>query len=508
MKNNLFLFAILILTIASCKNKEGENHNDTTAEEVKIKLTAYSTDFEVFAEADPFVKGRSSNVLSHFSHLPDLPAGKAGFKAVESGSIKIRLIIGNKEVSQLLDKPNRKGIYSFDIKPESQGKGQIIYEIKSDNDNYQLIVPDITVYSNEEEAGKAAKLNAPSRTNTVVFTKEQTWKIDFATELPVIEPFGQVIKTSAQVQSAQGDEIIVSAKTNGLIIFTSDNILEGKNINSGQNLFTISGNGLAENNFTVRYAEAKNNYEKTKADYERQKELAKNKIVSEKELLNAHKDFENAKAVYDNLNTNFSSTGQSVSSPMNGFVKQLYVKNGQYVEAGQPIASISQNQTLLLKADVQQKYAPILGSIYSANIKTIQDSKTYTFEQLNGKILSFGRTANNDNYLIPVSLQIDNKGSFISGSYVELFLKTRTNTNALTVPNTSLIEDQGNIFVFVQINPELFEKREIKIGSSDGLKTEIISGISKNERIVSKGAILIKLAQAAGTLDAHSGHNH
>ena len=92
--------------------------------------------------------------------------------------------------------------------------------------------------------------------------------------------------------------------------------------------------------------------------------------------------------------------------------------------------------------------------------------------------------------------------------YVELYLKTTTNTNALIVPNTSLIEDQGNFFVYVQINPELFEKREIKIGSSDGLKTEIISGINKNERVVTKGAIFLKLAQATGTLDANSGHNH
>lgn len=501
MKNKLFLFSIIILTISSCNHKHDETHSDLADEEVKIKLTAYSADFEVFAEADPFVVGRTSNVLSHFSRLPD-------FKAVESGSIKIRLKIGNKEVSQFLDKPTRKGIYSFELTPETQGKGQIIYDITTGKNNYQLIVSDINVYANEEEANTAAELAAPSRTNTVVFTKEQSWKMDFATELPLIEPFGQVIKTSAQVQSAQGDEIIVSAKTNGLIIFTSDNILEGLKISSGQTLFTISGNGLAENNFTVHYAEAQNNFEKTKTDYERLKDLAKDKIVSEKDVLNAKNEFDNAKAVYDNLNKNFSATGQSVSSPMNGFAKQLFVKNGQYIEAGQPIISISQNKTLLLKADVQQKYAPILGSIYSANIKTIHDSKTYSFEQLNGKILSYGRTANNDNYLIPVSLQIDNKGSFISGGYVELFLKTITNMNALVVPNTSLIEDQGNVFVFVQINPELFEKREIKIGSTDGLKTEIISGISKNKRIVSTGAIFIKLAQATGTLDAHSGHNH
>ena len=149
-----------------------------------------------------------------------------------------------------------------------------------------------------------------------------------------------------------------------------------------------------------------------------------------------------------------------------------------------------------------------MGTIKSANIRTINDNQTYTLEQLNGKIISFGKTANSDNYLIPVSLQIDNKGAFVSGSFVEVYLKSVTNTQALTVPNQSLLEEQGVFFVYVQVNPEIFEKREVKIGGTDGLNTEILSGITNKDRIVTKGAMMIKLAQATGNLDAHSGHNH
>jgi len=238
------------------------------------------------------------------------------------------------------------------------------------------------------------------------------------------------------------------------------------------------------------------------------KELAAGKIVSEKNFLQAKNEYDNAKALYDNLSRNFTSGGQTVSSPMNGFVKQVFIKNGQYIEAGQPIAAVSQNRRLILQANVQQKYAPILGTIVSATIRTLHDNKGYSLEQLNGKLLSFGKNANNNNFLIPLSLQIDNTGNFIPGSFVELYLKTMTNSNALTVPNIALMEEQGSYFVYVQINPELFEKREIKIGSTDGLRTEIISGINQSERIVSKGAILVKLSQTSGALDAHSGHNH
>ncbi|MCL2326935.1 MAG: hypothetical protein FWC39_00325, partial [Bacteroidetes bacterium] len=98
--------------------------------------------------------------------------------------------------------------------------------------------------------------------------------------------------------------------------------------------------------------------------------------------------------------------------------------------------------------------------------------------------------------------------SLLPGSFVELFIKTQTNAQALTVPNEAIIEEMGNHFVFVQLAPELFEKQFVEIGVTDGLRTEIVKGISANDRIVSKGAIFVKLAQASGALDPHAGHAH
>ena len=509
MKSKIFLLALLAIVFVSCQssdkqkvNEAAESHEGEEAhEEVKFQYTAYSTDFEVFAEADAFVVGETANVLSHFSKLPD-------FKALESGSMTIRLMVNGKEVSQTLDKPTRKGIYSFDIKAETAGTGTLKFEITNETGSFEVLVPEVIVFAEHHEAHETAEKEVVSQTNTTVFTKEQSWKVDFATDFSRNVPFGQIIKTTAQVQSSQGDEIIVSAKTNGIVMITGNAVLEGKDVSKGQVLFSISGSEMADNNSSVRYAEAKNNLEKAKADYERSIELAKDKIVSAKDLLSAKNQYDNAKAVFDNLNTNFSASGQSVKSPMSGFVKQVLVKNGSYVEAGQPIVTVAQNKTLLLSAEVQQKYAPMLGSIASANIRTVQDNQTYSLEQLNGKVLSFGKATNSDNFLIPVALQIDNIGNFTAGGFVEVYLKTLTNTLALTVPTSSLLEDQGTFFVYVQVTPELFEKREIKIGATDGVRTEIKTGLNSGERIVTKGAILIKLAQATGTLDAHSGHVH
>lgn len=500
MHSKLLLASLIVLVLAGC-NHNHENEIITEPEEIKVQYTAYSERFELFAEADPFVTGQTANVLSHFSNLPE-------FTAVTKGAITLKIIVNGKSTEQTLENPTRKGIYSFDIKPVVSGDGTMEYVVKTDSGDYEVVVPDVKVYSNTHDAITAAEKNIISRTNTTVFTKEQSWKIDFSTGCPVRKPFGQVIKTTAQVQSNQGDEVLVTAKTSGVISLSGRSILEGIKVSEGQTLLTVKGSGFAENNSSVRFAEAQNNFEKAKADYERASLLAEDKIVSEKQLSEARTLYENARSVYEDLDKYFNAAGQVVISPMTGFIKQLLVKNGQYAEAGQPIIIISQNKSLLLRAEVQQRYAPFLPSIVSANIRTIEDNRTYTLEELNGRLLSVGKTTTPDNYLIPVTLEIINAGSFVPGSFVELYLKTITNAQAIVIPNSSIVEEQGNFFVFVQVTPELFEKREIKTGVTDGVNTEVITGLNDKERIVTKGAILIKLAQATGTLDAHSGHVH
>lgn len=492
-------FATLI-AVSGCRNaKTDHDEHGHDHEGHKFQYTAYSNDFEVFAEADPFVAGDSSNVLSHFSHLPS-------FKAVEEGRITIILSAGGSEIRQTLDKPTRKGIYSFTILPAKAGSGTLRYEIVNSKGNFSIHVPNVVVFENDEAADEAAEKIVIPQTNTTSFTKEQSWKIDFATGLPAREAIGQVIKTTAQINPSQGSEAIVAARTSGIVIL-NDELPMGKEVVAGQKLFTISADEMADNNLSVRFAEIKNEYNKAKADYERAVELSKDRIVSEKELANYRNQYENAKAVYDNLNRNFSGAAQTVSSPVSGFINDLYVSNGSFVEAGTPVIRVSQNKTLTLQAEVPLRYSSQLSTVANANIKDMNGS-VYSLQDLNGKVLSYGKAAGENNYLIPVTLKIDNNGHFIPGGFVELFLKTKNATPAIVVPSTSLIEEQGNYFVWVQITPELFEKREVRTGTTDGLLTEVISGIKENERIITKGAMLVKLAQSTGTLDAHSGHVH
>ncbi|MDR0602844.1 MAG: efflux RND transporter periplasmic adaptor subunit [Bacteroidales bacterium] len=500
MKRYSIIMAIFMaIALVGCNSRNSEKEECTHDE--NLQLTAYNSDFEVFAEVTPLVVGETSDILAHFSSLKN-------FKPVENSTVTASLIVGTDGIRQTLDQPVRPGIYNFALQPTTAGTGKLIFDIQTADSVSQIIIHNIKVYTDLHEAQHEAADAAVTNSNGTVFTKEQSWRVDFSTDEARCEPFGQIIRTIAQIQPSQGDERTITAKVSGIVLFPNNDVVNGKAVTAGQSLFSIDGSGMADNNLSVRYAEAQNEYNRAKAEYNRKQELAKEHIVSQSDLLKAQTEFASAEAVYNNLRKNFTSGKQLITSPISGFVTRVLVRNGEYAEAGQAVLVVSQNRDLLIKAELQPKYFDMLSSITSANIRVMETNRTYTLEELNGRVVSFGKSTDIANPLIPVIFQLTNKAGLLSGSFVEVYIKTQTNAKALTVPNEAIVEEMGNYFVYVQLTPEFFEKRSIKKGATDGFRTEIKAGLTEGERVVGKGAILVKLAQAAGSLDAHSGHTH
>ena len=176
------------------------------------------------------------------------------------------------------------------------------------------------------------------------------------------------------------------------------------------------------------------------------------------------------------------------------------------MQIGEPLASISQNKKIVLKADVAQNYFSKLSSILSANFITVEHH-AYNTSDLNGKVLAYGKSVNNNQPFIPITFEIDNHGEILPGSFVEVFLKSNPIPAAIVIPKSALIEEQGLFYVYVQLEGESFTKREVKLGGTDGINVHILSGLDEGERVVTLGAYNIKLSVASGSLPAH-GHEH
>jgi len=435
MKTRNIICAVALLmagTMAGCRQtaKEVAHEHDES-----LQLTAYNNDFEVYAEVTPLVKGEACDVVAHFTHLNN-------FKPIEEGAVTATLAIGNETISQTLEAPTRQGIYKFSLTPKNTGQGHITFNIKTKTGTSRLVSPTITVYTDAHEAQHSAAEAKATSSNGVVFTKEMSWKVDFSTDSCRREPFGQVIRTMAQVLPAQDDERVVVAKASGIVTLTTSGLTEGKAVSAGQALMTIESSGMADDNLRVRYQEAESAYRLAKAEYERKQSLAADKIVSESDLQRAQGEYERAEATYRNLRSNFSSGRQTATACISGYVKQLHVISGQYVEAGQPLVTITQNRNLQIRAEVQPRYYEALGNIATATIKHGQ--QTQTLEELGGRVVSYGKAVNTDCPLIPVTFEIQNKVDLLPGSFVEMFIRTKEGKTAVTVPSISLIEEMGN----------------------------------------------------------------
>ena len=396
-----------------------------------------------------------------------------------------------------------QGIYRFCVRAEAEGEANLVFSA----DGQRASIP-VRVFGSASEASEYAESLEVRSSNGAVFPKEKSWSVDFATEEAVLEPFGQVIRATSRVQPSQEEVFTVSALTDGVVSIGAKALVEGREVRKGETLCIVKGSGTADENLATKYARAEADYNFARNEYERKKALASDRIVSESELRQAEAAFEIAKAVFENLKGNFDASGQSAKSPIEGFVTYVTVSNGQFVRAGDPIATVSRSRSLLVVAEIQPRYSACLKDICGATFKDMDSGRIWTLDELGGKVVSYGKSVSSDSPLIPVTFSVPNKGGFIPGSFLQTRIITRSETPAITLPTTSLIEEQGNYFVYRQLTPEYFEKTPVTIGASDGLRTEIRSGLSAGERVVSKGAMFVKLAQASGALDPHAGHNH
>lgn len=347
------------------------------------------------------------------------------------------------------------------------------------------------------------KTEEGDHSNEIVFTAEQAKTIGLETVTVESGMFHEVIKTSGQILSAPGDEAVVSATANGIVKLNRNSLSEGLSIKSGEPLLTITSQYLPDGDPGVRANAA---YAIAEKEFQRAESLIGDKLISEKEYNEAKLNYENAKVSHQSYSKNKVGGGAVISSSLNGFIKTKLVNEGEYVQVGQPLFRITQNRKLQLRADVSERYYKSLSTITSANFRTPYDSPVYELPELEGRLISYGKSAGNEGFYIPVNFEFNNVGNIIAGSYVEVFLLGKSRSDVISIPVSSLVESQGLFFVYVQVNADEYRKQEVKTGASDGKNIEVLSGLKTGDKVVTKGAYHIKLAAASGSIP--HGHDH
>lgn len=353
-----------------------------------------------------------------------------------------------------------------------------------------------------EAEGEAKEAHA-AHADEIVLTPEKAQAAGVQVEEVQPAAFRSVIPTSGQVLAAQGDEATVVAAVSGVVNFTRS-LIEGTQVSAGMALLTVSSQHIQEGDPVKR---ARIAYETAKSEYERAAKLVDKQIVSQKDFNQLKENYENVRIAYEALSPSKDGKGVAVKSPIGGYVKSCLVKEGDYVTVGQPLLTVTQTRRLQLKAEVSERYYAGLKSIVSANFTTTYDDKVYRLDDLKGRLLSYGKSSGDASYYIPVTFEFDNRGDVIPGSFVEVYLLSEERQGVIGLPVSAITEEQGLNFVYLQVDAECYKKQEVKLGMNDGCRVEVLSGLKGGEKVVTVGAMHVKLAAAGNTIPGHT-HNH
>lgn len=338
----------------------------------------------------------------------------------------------------------------------------------------------------------------------IVLDPHQAEHIGLQTETVMPRTFRPAIKVSGKILAANGNEKTLAAKTSGIVSYTG-NIYEGSAVRAGQNLFSISSKGV-ENGDPIE--KARLDLANAESELKRAEELVRKQIISQKEFEQIRLRRDLAQETLSGLGTRKGGAGVAIAASLNGFIKQILVRPGDYVTVGQPLAVITQTQKLQLRAEVSERHYAFLNQISSANFRTEASGQTVCLDSIGGRLLSTGKSMAEGSFYVPVIFECNNIGNILPGSFAEIWLLGNEQREALTVPLSALTEEQGVYFVYTRKDQEHYQKKEVQIGAQDGVRVEILKGIQAKDQVVTHGAIHVKLASQSGTIPEGHNHNH
>jgi RND family efflux transporter MFP subunit len=174
---------------------------------------------------------------------------------------------------------------------------------------------------------------------------------------------------------------------------------------------------------------------------------------------------------------------EKVYAPFDGVVTARNIDTGQLIDAGaaRELFHMQAIQTLRVYTNLPQ--------IYSSAAKR-GDKVGLTFQEHPGKTFqgTLVRTADAidpSSRTLLVEVDVDNRsGELLPGSLAEVHFKTPTPAETFLVPSSALIFRREGMRVGTVVNGNVARLIPVVIGEDDGIKVQVVSGLSAGDRII------------------------
>jgi cobalt-zinc-cadmium efflux system membrane fusion protein len=504
--------ACLLIVIASvgCKRESPVAAKVAEPEPHPESLTNWTTRTELFMEYPPLVAGQTSRFAVHLTRLDT-------FKPVAKGRVEIRLIAGKAPEVFLTDAPSRPGIFGVDVKPSAAREYRLSVLLKSDalNDVHEL--GEITV-----SATKSAAVHeqGPAKEETIAFLKEQQWTLDFGTAIVEDRQLKSSLRVPAEVIPRSGGEAEVTVPFDGRLVAAGLPVI-GAHVTQGQALGSILPPISVPADFAslelVRN-EANLALQLARKDRERAERLVASGAAPAKRLDEARTVEATAEARLKTADIRIAQYEASSSaaanpqgarlfalrSPITGVVVKTSAAPGANVKAGETLFKIVDLDTVYVSAIVPEADLPQVRNLNGAELEVPGTDRPRRLQRL----ISVGRIVDPASRTFPVIYEVDNRDRRIAiNQTVNVRLLTAVTNVVPVVPESALVDDGGRPVIFIQQAGETFLRRPVKLGVREGGVVQALEGVSPGERVVTRGAHLIRLSTMSSQVPAH-GHVH
>ncbi len=332
-----------------------------------------------------------------------------------------------------------------------------------------------------------------------LFQKSQKAPEVYGTETPF---YGDIINKSVATGSIiPREEVIIKPQVSGII--TEVYLEAGTLVKAGQEIAKIQviPDMVSLNNAENRVEVARLSMNNSKLDFERNEKLYKNNVISSSEFQRFELAYRNAQqeleAAQDNLQIvregaskkKGSTALNIVKATVSGMVLDVPVKVGnQVIESnnfneGTTIASIADMKDLIFEGKIDESEVGKIkeGMDILLTVGAIEN------KQFNARLEYISPKGVEENgaiqFVIKAKVLLDSADFIRAGYSANADIVLSRKDSVLSIKEKLLQFEDGKPYIEVATGDQQFERREVKLGLSDGINVEVLEGVAADTEI-------------------------
>ena len=283
--------------------------------------------------------------------------------------------------------------------------------------------------------------------------------------------------TGTAALEPRGESQVV-AKTSGVALGVM--VEEGQSVRAGQPLVRLDPDRAR-----LAVAQAEAQMHKLENNYRRAQQLVGQQMISANDVDQIKYDLENARAQHRMAALELSYA--TVTAPISGVIASRSIKTGNFVQINTPIFRIVDDSRLEATLNVPERELATLkaGQPVTLAVDALP-GQTFT-----GTVDRISPVVDSGSGTFRVVSTFDGGGLLQPGMFGRIRIGYDQRADALVVPRTALLDDEGDPAVFV-VREGKAVRVPVKLGYMDGEWVEVREGLKIGDGVVTAGKIALR----------------